>query len=388
MSPLSGRWANAGTRVLAGVVVIGVAFATGVVTGHEHARTQPGVLDSAAAKIAAESKTPVNQQVLDQAAMQGMLSALGDKWAAYYTPSEFTAFQDVLDGHYSGVGLWVRVNGAGDPVVTSVQKGSPAVGHLKVGDVILDVDGESVGGSSVVAVTNLLRGAAGTSVTVRYERSGRLRTTSMIRAAVTEHDVQLNEMANGILVIQVSAFTQGVGKQVRAAVASAKANHVTGIVLDLRDDPGGLLTEAVEVASAFLKGGTVVTFDQRGKAPVRLDAVGTGDTETPLVVLVDGQTASAAEIVTGALQDRDRAVIVGSRTFGKGSVQESTQLSNGSAVELTVGTYATPDGHQLDGVGIDPDIEVASTVSPAVAEQRALEVLSGLVASATSSGRG
>ncbi len=388
MSPLSGRWANAGTRVLAGVVVIGVAFAAGVFTGHAHARTQPGVLDSAAAKIAAESKTPVNQQVLDQAAMQGMLSALGDKWAAYYTPSEFTAFQDVLDGHYSGVGLWVRVNGAGDPVVTSVQKASPAVGHLRVGDVILDVDGESVGGSSVVAVTNLLRGAAGTSVTVRYERSGHLRTASMIRAAVTEHDVELREMTNGILVIQVSAFTQGVGKQVRAAVASATSKHVTGIVLDLRDDPGGLLTEAVEVASAFLKGGTVVTFDQRGKAPVSLDAVGTGDTDTPLVVLVDGQTASAAEIVAGALQDRDRAVIVGSRTFGKGSVQESTQLSNGSAVELTVGTYATPDGHQLDGVGIDPDIEVASTASPTVAEQRALEVLSGLVASATSSGRG
>jgi carboxyl-terminal processing protease len=159
-----------------------------------------------------------------------------------------------------------------------------------------------------------------------------------------------------------------------------RATHSAGVVLDLRGNPGGLLDEAVEVASAFLDAGPVVSYLRRGGEPVRLDAVGTGDTRTPLVVLVDGGTASAAEVVAGALQDRDRAVLVGSRTFGKGTVQEPRTLTDGSALELTVARYLTPAGRSLEGRGLTPDIEVAAGSAPYVALNRALVVLSGLVA--------
>jgi carboxyl-terminal processing protease len=188
--------------------------------------------------------------------------------------------------------------------------------------------------------------------------------------------------------IRVAAFTRGVGHEVQAAMDRARGAGSTGVVLDLRDDPGGLLDEAVSTASAFLNGGLVVSYVRRGEAGRRMDASGDGDTTTPLVVLINGGTASAAEVVAGALQDRGRAVLVGSQSFGKGSVQEPSRLPDGSGVELTVGHYVTPSGRSLDGVGIDPDIEVAFGAAPNVADSRAVEVLHGLLADSGSAGRG
>jgi carboxyl-terminal processing protease len=169
---------------------------------------------------------------------------------------------------------------------------------------------------------------------------------------------------------------------------SAADGQVHGIVLDLRGNPGGLLDEAVETASAFLDGGRVVTFVRRDQQPQPLDALANGDTSTPLVVIVDGGTPSPPEVGAAALQDPGRAVIVGSRTFGKGSVQEPATLSDGSALELTVGSYLTPSGRSLDGVGVEPDVAVRPGSSSDVAEQRAVEVLSGMLADAGSAGRG
>jgi carboxyl-terminal processing protease len=160
------------------------------------------------------------------------------------------------------------------------------------------------------------------------------------------------------------------------------------VVLDLRGNPGGLLTEAVEVASQFLDGGAVVSYQRRGEPIVHLDALGHGNTAIPLVVLVDDGTASAAEVVAGALQDRNRAVIVGTHTYGKGSIQEPTTLSDGSAIEFTVGTYLTPSGRKLDGVGIEPDVLVSAKVGSVSTEERALEVLRGLVAASDTAQRG
>jgi carboxyl-terminal processing protease len=138
----------------------------------------------------------------------------------------------------------------------------------------------------------------------------------------------------------------------------------------------------------FLSGGAVVSYEERGEPMRHLDAVGEGDASVPLVVLVDEGTASAAEVVAGAMQDRNRAVLVGSRTYGKGSVQESRTLSDGSAIELTVGRYLTPSGRSVDGVGIEPDVLVSSQLGAATAEQRALEVLRGLVAASDAAQRG
>jgi carboxyl-terminal processing protease len=171
----------------------------------------------------------------------------------------------------------------------------------------------------------------------------------------------------------------------RAALA-ASGSERSGVILDLRGNPGGLLVEATDVAGAFLNGGVVVEFHRPGKSPELFDAIGDGDSRTPLVVLVDRGTASAAEIVAAALQDRNRAVIVGEKTFGKAAVQDLTQLSDGSALELTIGYYVTPNGKRLNDQGLEPDILISSKESKQVAETRALQVLQGLIASSGTRG--
>ncbi len=376
-------------------LVIGATFLAGVSVGASNsgpalgAPAKLGVLDQAATRIAADAERPVDKAALERAAVEGMLKALGDRWSAYYSPSEFTSFSDALEGRYTGVGLWIRQGADGAVLVSSVQAGSPAgVAGLRAGDDLLTVGGASVSGATVAAVAARLRGPAGSTVSLGVRRAGGTLTVAVTRSQVAADDVVVDRLKNSVLMIRVASFSRGVGREVRAALANDPLAHAGGVVLDLRDDPGGLVDEAVEVAGAFLDGGPVVTYQQRGSAAHTLAALAHGDTATPLVVLVDGGTASAAEIVTGALQDRGRAVIIGSRTFGKGSVQEPTTLSDGSAIEFTVGQYLTPSGRALDGVGIAPDVAIAISAAPAIAEQRALEVLAGLLAALPSAGHG
>jgi carboxyl-terminal processing protease len=319
-----------------------------------------------------------------------MLDALRDRWSAYYTPDQFQQFSQGLQGSYSGIGVWLRSTARGDLVIDSVQPGSPAAAAgLLAGDRVTAVGGTSTSGQSVAAVVDQLRGPTGSSVAVSFVRAGVTSTVTVTRVTLVVHDVTVRQLGNGVTLIRVAAFTRGVGRQVRDAVARLSAQTTAGVVLDLRGNPGGLLDEGVEVASVFLDGGPVVSYQRRGHGVRTLAANPGGNTSTPLVVLVDGATASAAEVVAAALQDRNRAVIVGSRTFGKGSVQEPTRLSDGSAIELTVGRYRTPNGRMIDGVGIEPDVYVDPSASPEYAEQRALEVLLGLMASVpTTSSRG
>jgi len=383
-------------RIAAVVGVVAASYGAGVLTGvvGTNASQEPaadaGVLDEAAARIMADAATPVSREQLDRAAVEGMLKALGDRWSAYYRPAEFESFQAGLDGRYSGIGVWMRRADDGQVLVGSVQPGTPAEqAGLVAGDRIVSVGGVAVG-DTLQAVAASLRGEAGTAVRIVIERDGLPRDLTVTRGQLASDDVVVSQIKGGVEVVRVQAFTRGVGAAVRKAVTSAtlEGSAPAGIVLDLRGNPGGLLTEAVEVASAFLDGGAVVSYEKRGEPVRHLDAVGDGDTSVPLVVIVDSGTASAAEVVAGALQDRNRAVIVGTTTYGKGSVQEPHQLSDGSAIELTVGRYLTPSGRSLDGVGIEPDVEVSSRLGAATAEQRALEVLRGLVAASDLSGRG
>jgi carboxyl-terminal processing protease len=272
--------------------------------------------------------------------------------------------------------------------IESVQNGSPAAAAgLRAGDVLLAVAGLPVAGRTVADVADALWGRPGTSVTVRVEHNGHAVTHVLSRATIHNGDVSATRIVPGVERLRIAMFTRGVGQWVRARVRAAERDHLHGIVLDLRDNPGGLLDEAVRTASALLDRGTVATYVQRGSAPVPLLARGgRGNTGIPLVVLVNGGTASAAEIVAGALQDRGRAVIVGSQTFGKGSVQAPDRLSDGSNIELTVGHYLTPDGRAVDGVGIMPDVAVGAELPQSVLFERAVQVLSGLTADAGGAG--
>lgn len=383
-------WIRGSARGAVLLAALAVAFGAGVLTGvvGSHQPTT-GVLDEAAAKIEATAARPVDPGQLERAAVQGMLSSLDDRWSSYYTPGQYTSFQQALSGSYSGVGVWLRPGATRDaaPTVASVAPGSPAeVAGVKPGDVLVAVDARSTQAASLGDVIGWLRGSDGSTVSLTLTRNGRSITLPLTRASLTATDVTVDRLPNAVMAIRIHAFTRGVGRQVRDALAGNTDAYSGGIILDLRDNPGGLLDEAVEVASVFLDGGPVVSYQRRGAPDRTLLAVPGGDTTTPLAVLVDHSSASAAEVVAGALQDRNRAVIVGQRTFGKGSVQEPARLSDGSALELTVGGYLTPAGRAIDGRGIEPDVLVDPAAPPAVAQARAVEVLKGLMAALQPSG--
>ncbi|MFD8614934.1 S41 family peptidase [Streptomyces sp. NPDC059631] len=323
----------------------------------------------AAAEAMAAGKSPVE-------AAEHAVSRSGDRWGAVYSPGDYEEFQDALDGRYTGVGLWARRARDGRIDVTEVQTGSPAAdAGIRAGDRLRSVDGEKVDGRPVTDVVSLLRGdaddaPAGTSVTLGLQRGSHTWTRTLRRARLSTDSVSVRRLSDGTTVIKITAFTKGAGDKVRTAVRGAPAR--SGIVLDLRGNSGGLVTEAVTTASAFLDGGLVATYDVDGSQRA-LHAEPGGDTTRPLVALVDGGTMSAAELLTGALKDRGRALVVGSRTFGKGSVQMPTRLPDGSVAELTVGHYRTPAGRSVDGHGITPDLDAGTDPM-----SRARTVLTGL----------
>ncbi|MFJ4774767.1 S41 family peptidase [Streptomyces sp. NPDC088762] len=318
----------------------------------------------AAAEAVAEGKS-------GKKAAQEVVSRSGDRWGTVYDQGEYAAFAEGLDGRWTGVGLWALRGRDGRITVDKLQPGGPAArAGLHAGDRLLSVDGHAVTGLAVTDVVSLLRGEAGTPVVLHLNRDGADLTETLRREELHTEPVTVRQLPGGITVIKVASFTRGSGDRVREAVRKAPAG--AGVMLDLRGNPGGLVTEAVTAASAFLDGGLVATYDVRGDQRALYADPG-GDTARPLVTLVDAGTMSAAELVTGALQDRGRAVAVGSRTFGKGSVQMPTELPDGSVAELTVGTYRTPGGRSLDGSGITPDLTAGEGV-----EERAAQVLGGL----------
>ncbi|MBD0423220.1 PDZ domain-containing protein [Streptomyces sp. TRM S81-3] len=379
--PRRARHGAALTLVFAGVLVAGAA--TGSLPGtdgnsaSDEARSAAPAghheeVARAAAEAMADGKSPVE-------AAERAVSRSGDRWGAVYSAGEYEELEESLDGQYTGVGLSARRGSDGGIEITKVRSGSPAAdAGIRAGDRLRTVDGEGVDGRPVAEVVSALRGdavaePAGTTVRLGLERGTRTWTETVRRVRLTTDPVSVRGTDGGASVIKVASFTKGAGDQVRTAVRRAPAG--AGVVLDLRGNSGGLVTEAVTAASAFLDGGLVATYDVDGDQRA-LHAEPGGDTTRPLVALVDGGTMSAAELLTGALQDRGRAVVVGSRTFGKGSVQMPSPLPDGSVAELTVGHYRTPSGRGVDGTGIRPDLEVDPADPDAL--DRAETVLSGL----------
>ncbi|MFE9096448.1 S41 family peptidase [Streptomyces sp. NPDC007264] len=364
------------TLVFASVLVAGAATGSFDDAARKPASPEQAVpaghredVTEAAARAMADGKSPME-------AAERAVSRSGDRWGAVYSQGEYQEFQEALDGAYTGVGLSARRERDGRIQVTRVHPGSPAAAAgIRVGDRLRSVDGTDVDGRPVTEVVSLLRGdaddaSAGTRVRLGLQRGTRTWCRVVRRARLSTDSVTARRLARDITVVKVAAFTKGSGGLVRHAVDTAPKG--AGIVLDLRGNSGGLVTEAVTAASAFLDGGLVATYDVDGEEQA-LHAAPGGDTARPLVALVDGGTMSAAELLTGALQDRGRAVVVGTRTFGKGSVQMPSRLPDGSVAELTVGHYRTPSGRGVDGRGITPDLEADDEVL-----ERAETVLSGL----------
>ena len=364
------------------MVGIGVIFAAGFLLGSLFNRdSSTSILDEALNKILDNTATETDQDSLQRAAIEGMLRSLGDKWSQYLPETENTSFENAVEGQYSGIGVWLRSDESGLVGIAGIVPTSPAeFANLQEGDLIQSVDGQKTKDKSLDTVAKLLSGQPNTTAILSVNRSEETLTFSVKRTELRSNPVQLKKLKNEIVLISISEFTRGTARSMRSALAASGAER-SGVILDLRGNPGGLLVEATDVAGAFLNGGTVVEFFKPGKSPEVFNAIGDGDSKTPLVVLIDRGTASAAEIVAAALQDRNRAIIVGERTFGKAAVQDLTELSNGAAIELTIGYYLTPNGKRLEGKGLDPDILVSPNESKSVAETRALQVLLGLVAS-------
>jgi carboxyl-terminal processing protease len=328
-------------------------------------------------------------QLADES-LKGIVASLHDRFSNYFTPKEYKQFQQVSNSEFSGIGLQVNQHRRG-LLITRVYDDSPASrGHLKPGDLIVAAGKTSLKGKPSDYSVSLIKGPPGSDVTLTVVHDGRSRRVTLTRATITVPVVaSALRTVDGekLAVIALDTFsTPGAHAQVYSAIRRRLKQGARGLVLDLRHNGGGLVKEAQLVASAFLSDGRIVSLRGRGVEPQTLNA--TGDPiakSTPLVVLVDRDTASASEIVAGALQDHDRAKIVGTRTFGKGVFQEVIELRNGGALDITAGQYFTPKGRNLggggvkQGAGIQPDVKASDDRKTRRDEglDRALQVLAG-----------
>ena len=306
----------------------------------------------------------VTDQQLLYGSIRGMVDALGDTGhSVFLTPEEYQASQSELSGNVAGIGVLLGTDN-GQFTVTKVLSGSPAESAgVKAGDEIVKVDGASVAGWSLDLFSSRIRGQAGTKVTITVVRPG---VADTIDITITRAIVAVPLVSWGMIPsthvadIALFEFSQGASDQLAAAIQSATDAGATGLVLDLRGNPGGYAAEAVDVASQFIATGTVYyTEDASGNKTSNDVNTSVQHTSLPLVALVDHDSASAAEIVSGALQDSHRATLVGETTFGTGTVLEAFKLSDGSAILLGTAYWLTPDGNKIFGKGIVPDQQVA-----------------------------
>jgi len=323
----------------------------------------------------------VDLEGLERASVERIIAALDDPYTAYLTPEELRALRDRNDGAYFGVGLQVAQRDRAI-VVTRVFEGSPAArAGIGVGDRLVAVDGRPTAGRALEAVVSEIRGPDGTTVTIGVEGAGgdgrRELTLERARIRVPAVEGRVERLgARRIGYARLSQFTRGASGALRAEVGRLGGEGVEALVLDLRGDPGGLVSEAVGVAGVFLPDGTpVVTTEGRNSPERTFRTSGTpAAPELPLVVLVDRGSASASEIVAGALRDAGRARLVGDRTFGKALVQSTEILRDGGALKLTTARYLTPDGFDLSDRGLPPDVRVVDdpATEPDEALRRAL----------------
>jgi carboxyl-terminal processing protease len=317
------------------------------------------IFDEALDTIARDFYREVDREALLDQSLEQAVRSLDDRFSHYFAPRDFDDFQEATEGRFEGVGMTVEEIDRGLRVLT-VYQGSPASrGGLRPGDVITHVDGRSIAGASSEESTTRIKGPAGTPVRLTVRTDGKTRELTLRRAEV-EIPVVESRMRDGVAHVRLAGFTSGAHGAVEDAVRDLLKKGADGVVLDLRDNGGGLLNEAVLVSSIFISDGKVVSTKGRSRPTRVYEATGGAiDADVPVVVLVNERSASASEIVTGALQDRDRATVVGTKTFGKGVFQEIEPLSNGGALDITVGEYFLPSGRNLGGKGVTPDVDAS-----------------------------
>lgn len=362
-----------GTGFAAGCVVspmLRVSPASADTASHRDNLRMLNLFDEVLQRVQSDYVEPVTSQTLIQNALNGMLTGL-DPHSAYMSPQEWREMQTETSGKFGGIGLEVTDKDGLLQVISPIDGTPAAEAGIRSGDIITAVDGHTVEGLSLDQAVAQLRGAPDSKVTVVLKRQN---VTDPVTVHLTRRIIQVdsvkNRLAGDIGVIRISEFTEQTDSGVHAAMKSLNAQaggNLHGLILDLRNDPGGLLDQAIAVAGDFLNRGTIVST--RGRHPDDnekwvADYGSNISGNLPIVILTNNGTASAAEIVSGALQDDKRAVVLGTRTFGKGSVQTIFPLRDHGAIRLTTALYYTPNGRSIQGLGITPNVEVRETAKP------------------------
>lgn len=398
------RWVKALLFLLVGVVIIGGAFAAGALVGYGWSRHQspapptlpaPSFMPTTSAQASPSAPTPeatpqdlnalfapfweawqiVHDQYVDQpvddvklmrGAIRGMLDALGDPHTGYMDPDDYKEATTMLEGEYEGIGAWVDISGDYLTII-SPMSGSPAEkAGLQPGDQIIAVDGKDVTGVAPEVVRKRVLGPAGTKVRLTIRRKGVEEPFDVVvtRAHITVPSVEGRMLDSGVAYVQIYTFGEKTGQQLHETLQKLLAQNPKGLIIDLRNNGGGYLTTAIQVASEFLPKGTVVMYERYGDGTQQVyKAQGGGlATNIPLVVLINEGSASASEIVSGAIQDHGRGLLVGTVSYGKGSVQNWIPLQDDQgAVRVTIARWYTPKNRQISGKGLTPDVEVALT---------------------------
>jgi C-terminal peptidase prc len=356
-------------------------------------------LDREVQSVANSYGTKFGTRELTYEAISGILSSVKDRYTTFLTPKEYAALNEGLDGgNFSGVGIAIRVDDDTKLLrVTDVIPDGPAEkSGLQPGDVILTIDGRSTKGLTSDEDAKLLRGKEGTIVHLGIERQGAplSNAVAVTRAVIHQPSVYARLLPNDIGYARLTVFGANTGNELASALSRLEAQGAKAYILDLRDNGGGYLNAAIDVSSKFVPSGPIVSVEARGGSSTQYDAENTAIPPKPLAVLVNGYTASASEITSGAIQDNGVGELIGTRTFGKGVVQTIHPLPDGSAVKITSARYLTPHGHDINAIGIQPDIKVADPARDArlgelpsdTQLQAAVTYIQGRLAQQTTSG--
>ena len=305
-------------------------------------------------------KDKLDASKLSQGAIKGMVEALGDPYTSYLDTTAYELWVRSMEGKFEGIGAYVEEK-EGQITIVAPIPGSPAdSAGIRSGDVVLEINGESTEGMSLIEGVLTIRGPQGTAVTLLILHQGETEpvVVSIVRAEIELPSVS-SEMKEDIAYIKITHFSERTAQEL-APVLESISQEATGIILDLRSNGGGLLDTVTDVAGFFLREGVVVdVVDNQGEHTIYPVKSSQLTTDLPMVVLVDGYSASGSEVLTGALQDYGRATIAGAKTFGKGSVDILRQLKDGSGLYITTARWLTPNGRLIEGEGLDPDYELA-----------------------------
>jgi carboxyl-terminal processing protease len=356
-------------KAVLAILITSLVFAIGIQVGESRNSSS---VDEAIKSVVESSAKDIDRDVLERAAIEGVLKASGDEWANYFPREALETFEAQSSNSFTGIGIYLSKSRGGVIKITSIQEGSPAANSdLAIGDELVEVNGTQVTGASLASTIALIRADIGKRVDLLVVRNEQRILASIKTGKVQAKSVELTQVSSSVALVEIASFISGTANEVSEALKSA--NYKSGVIIDLRNNSGGLVEEAVAVAEQFIGSGIIVSYKVNESEKI-FRAVNSNPIKVPVVVIINRNTASSAEILAGAFQDRNRGVVIGERSYGKGSVQELISLDDGSKLELTVALFLTPSGRIIEEVGITPDLAVA----PAEIGLKSLQVLGGL----------